>query len=63
MKEREAHHVALARKVQLRSGRKEGTRMVAADDAALGAIKTRTTADRVRPAHTPPRPRKKKKKR
>ena len=63
MKEREAHHVALARKVWLRSGRKEGTRMVAADDAALGAIKTRTTADRVRPAHTPPRPRKKKKKR
>lgn len=63
MKEREAHYVALARKVHLRSGGSEGTRMVASEDAALGAIKTRPTADRVRPAHAPPRPRKKKKKR
>ena len=63
MKEREVHHVALARKVRLRSGGTEGTRMVAEDDAALGATKTRPTADRVRPNHAPPRPRKKKKKR
>ena len=63
MKERETHHVALARKVWLRSGGKEGTRMVASDDAALGATKIRPTADRVRPSHAPPRPRKKKKKR
>lgn len=63
MKEREAQYVALARKVHLRSGGTEGTRMVASEDTALGATRTRPTADRVRPAHAPPRPRKKKKKR
>ncbi len=63
MKEREEHHVALARKVQLRSGGSEGTRMVAEADATLGATAARPTADRVRPSHAPPRPRKKKKKR
>lgn len=63
MKEREEHNVALARKVRVRSDREQGTQMVASDDAALGTIKTRPTADRVRPANVPPRPRKKKKKR
>jgi len=63
MKEREAQYVALARKVRLRSGGTQGTRMVTTEDASLGAAKARPTADRVRPAHAPPRPRKKKKKR
>ena len=63
MKEREVHHVALARKVRLRSGGSESTRMVAGTDTTLGAKATRATADRVRPSHVPPRPRKKKKKR
>lgn len=63
MKEREEQHVALARKVRLRSGDSEGTRMVAGTDATLGTTAARPTADRVRPSHAPPRPRKKKKKR
>lgn len=63
MKEREEHNLALARKVRVRSDRELGTQTVANDDAALGTLKTRPTADRVRPTNVPPRPRKKKKKR
>ncbi len=63
MKEREEQNSALARKVRLRSGDSDRTRMVDDDDAALGAVAARPTADRVRPSHAPPRPRKKKKKR
>ncbi|MCY4456523.1 MAG: protein translocase subunit SecF [Acidimicrobiaceae bacterium] len=63
IKEREAKNLALARKVRLRAGEHDGTRMIATENATVGATRTRPTADRVRPANTPPRPRKKKKKR
>ena len=63
MKEREEIHAAVAHKVKVRGEGDGGTRMVTADDAALGAIPSRATADRPRPGNVPPRPRKKKKKR
>lgn len=61
MKEREASHLAVARKIESRGLEGEGTRKVSADDVALGAIPTRSTADRPRAGNAPPRPRKKKK--
>jgi len=67
MKEREAEHAAVARKVASRSGDEVGTRSVSAEDVALGGIPTRVTRPTAdggaRPAGQPPRPRKKKKKR
>jgi preprotein translocase subunit SecF len=63
MKEREEINVAVRRKVDARGLGDGGTRSVAADDAALGSITRRPTADRPRPGNAPPRPRKKKKKR
>ncbi len=70
MKEREAEHVAVARKVALRSSGDTGTRQVSEEDVALGGIPTRptrptrpTSDGAPRPIGQPPRPRKKKKKR
>ncbi len=67
MKEREAEHATVARKVATRSGETSGTREVSAEDVALGGIPTRPqrpAADRrTGPGGQPPRPRKKKKKR
>ena len=66
MKEREAENVAVARKVESRTGGGAATRQVSADDVALGGIPARpvrATADASRPSGQPPRPRKKKKKR
>ncbi len=65
MKEREADHAAVAKKVTARSGGGTGTRVVAQEDVALGGVPgrpKRATADRPTPAGAPPRPRKKKKK-
>jgi len=65
MKEREAEHAAVAKKVVTRAGGDVGTRVVAKQDAALGGITARpkrATADRPSAAGVPPRPRKKKKK-
>ena len=61
MKEREEQHLAVARKVAARGADSDGTRMVSAEDAALGTVPSRPTADRPRPGGAPPRPRKKKK--
>lgn len=64
MKERQEQNVALARKILARSKQvAPTTRIVESEDAALGATRARSTADRVRPGNAPPRPRKKKKKR
>jgi len=65
MKEREAEHAAIAKKVTARSGGDTGTRAVAQEDVALGGVSARpkrATADRPSPTGAPPRPRKKKKK-
>ena len=65
MKEREADHAAVAKKVITRAGGDVGTRVVTKQDAALGgttANPKRATADRPTAAGVPPRPRKKKKK-
>jgi hypothetical protein len=62
MKEREEINVAVRRKVDVRGLGDGGTRSVSADDAALGTVTRRPTADRPRSGNAPPRPRKKKKK-
>jgi preprotein translocase subunit SecF len=69
MKEREAEHASVSRKVAARAGDdgESGTRSVTTEDVALGTVSqrpTRPTADQgPRPGGAPPRPRKKKKKR
>jgi len=63
MKEREEANMAVSRKVHARGLSTDGTRSVSAEDAALGSVTKRPTADRPRPGNAPPRPRKKKKKR
>jgi preprotein translocase subunit SecF len=62
MKSREESHAAVAKKVEGRGLIGESTRLVSAEDAALGTTPTRATADRPRSGNAPPKPRKKKKK-
>jgi preprotein translocase subunit SecF len=64
LKEREAGHRAVARKIEARGLAGETTRSVVADDVSVGATAARPIAERPRAGGTaPPRPRKKKKKR
>jgi preprotein translocase subunit SecF len=63
LKNRSARHAALQQKVQARAGSEDGTRSVASADFAVTRSTVRPGVDPARPVNTPPRPRKKKKKR
>jgi preprotein translocase subunit SecF len=63
MKEREAGHQAVARRVTARTDGTDTTRAVSAEDAALGSSVAARPVRRTGPTGAPPRPRKKRKKR